>query len=381
MKLPLVVAGGGLAGAAAACLLARAGCRVVLLEREAGPTDKMCGEFISVEAQHYLRLLGLDPAALGAEPVSRVRLVQGAAAIEVALPFVALGLSRRRLDQALIDCAAANGAEIRRGCTITRLGREGALTLDIAGRDTIQADTVFLATGKHELRGAQRKPRTPPENLVGFKMYFCLTPAQHDALHGCVEVLMWPDGYGGLQNVEDGRSNLCLLTQQARLHAAGGDWHRLLDDLCRTQPHLARRLRDAAPLLAQPLSIFRVPYGFLHKPGAHDPAGLYRLGDQVAVIPSFTGDGMAIALHSAAVAVACYLQGSSAQVYHRRMRQDFAAQIARAAALYRLGRSAPGQAAMMWVARRYPAALRLATSLTRIPHHARAHHAATPAAG
>lgn len=381
MKLPLVVAGGGLAGAAAACLLARAGCRVVLLEREAGPTDKICGEFISMEAQHYLRLLGLDLSARGAQRIRRVRLVRGAVAIDVALPFVALGLSRRSLDQALIDCAAANGAEIRRDCTVTHLGREDTLTLDVAGQGRIEADTIFLATGKHELRGARRRPATQAENLVGFKMYFRLTSAQRNTLSDCVEVLMWPDGYAGLQNVEDGRSNLCLLTQEARLRAVGGDWQRLLDDLCRTQPHLARRLGGAVPLLARPISIFRVPYGFLHKPSADDPAGLYRLGDQVAVTPSFTGDGMSIALHSAAVAVACYLQGDAAHVYHRRIRNDFAAQIARASALYRLGRSPQGQAAMMWVARTYPAALRLATSLTRIPPHALARQSALAAAG
>ena len=71
------IIGGGPAGAAAACLLARAGRSTVLFEREAGPRHKVCGEFISVEAAAYLTALGLDPERLGALPIHHVRLIQG----------------------------------------------------------------------------------------------------------------------------------------------------------------------------------------------------------------------------------------------------------------------------------------------------------------
>ena len=39
----VLIAGGGPAGAAAAILLARAGQRVLLVERETGPREKVCG--------------------------------------------------------------------------------------------------------------------------------------------------------------------------------------------------------------------------------------------------------------------------------------------------------------------------------------------------
>lgn len=52
----------------------------------------------------------------------------------------------------------------------------------------------------------------------------------------------------------------------------------------------------------KPLAVFGIPYGFVHKDSNTTP-GLYRLGDQIAVIPSFSGDGMAIALHTATFAV------------------------------------------------------------------------------
>src|SRR3546814_6034100 len=61
----VLVLGGGLAGASAALELAQARIPVRLLERETGPRHKVCGEFLSVEAQRDLQRLGLDPAALG----------------------------------------------------------------------------------------------------------------------------------------------------------------------------------------------------------------------------------------------------------------------------------------------------------------------------
>ena len=72
-----MVAGGGLAGAAAAARLAMAGRRVLLLERTRGPHDKVCGEFLSGEAAAELTALGLPPAGLGAAPIAAVRLVAG----------------------------------------------------------------------------------------------------------------------------------------------------------------------------------------------------------------------------------------------------------------------------------------------------------------
>ena len=57
---PLVIVGGGLAGAASALRLAQAGLAPLLLEREREPVHKVCGEFLSWEAQAHLRALGLD---------------------------------------------------------------------------------------------------------------------------------------------------------------------------------------------------------------------------------------------------------------------------------------------------------------------------------
>src|SRR6056297_2682187 len=82
----VVVLGGGLAGAGAACVLAKAGREVLLLEREAAATHKICGEFLSAETHGYLRRLGLNLDALGGHPISHLRLVHGRKIVATALP-------------------------------------------------------------------------------------------------------------------------------------------------------------------------------------------------------------------------------------------------------------------------------------------------------
>jgi menaquinone-9 beta-reductase len=369
MTVPIVVAGGGLAGAAAACLLARAGRQVLVIERQAQAADKICGEFISVEAQKYLRCIGIDLAALGAHPIVALRLVDGTSMVSRALPFAGLGLSRRTLDEALLHHAARCGATVQRGQSVSLTRDRNPIVLDIAGGGELRAHTLFLATGKHDLRGLRRRVAGAPD-LVGFKLHLRLSPTQRAALAGHVEILLLRDGYAGIQLVEDGQANLCLLVERERLRFAGGTWEGLLEDLKRTEPHLRTRLAGAAAPTRLPMSIFRVPYGFVHAPLPDDPSSIFRLGDQVGVIHSFTGDGMSIALHSAIVAASCYLAGEGAAEYHRRIRRDIAVQIGRADALYRIGGSRLGRAMLMHLAALWPTGLRLGVQLTRVPRWA-----------
>ena len=352
-----LIAGGGLAGAAVACLL---GPEALLIEREASAHDKICGEFVSAEAQGYLSQLGLDLGALGAAPIHRVRLVHGGRSAVAALPFQGYGLSRRRLDAALLDLAARRGAQVLRGCAVRGLLPGG---LDVAGHGSLPGRAVFLATGKHDMRNVRRQTRRPPEDLVGLKMYFRLRSDQTGELAGAVELLLLRGGYAGLQLVEDGIANLCLLIRRERFAAAGSSWPGVQDFLERDAPHLRRRLAGSVPLLGRPLSIFRVPYGYVHRPAPGDQPNLFRLGDQAGVIPSFTGDGMSIALHTAFAAAAA-LPGCGAAAYHRTMRRDLSMQIARASALLQVGRLAPGLAVQ--AARAWPGALRWIARMTRV---------------
>jgi flavin-dependent dehydrogenase len=352
-----LIAGGGVAGGAVACLL---GPEALLIERERLAHDKICGEFISHEAQAYLARLGIDPLALGAARIDAVRLVHGDRIARATLPFHGLGLSRRALDAAMLAHAELAGATLLRGHAVRSAVPGG---LEVEGHGRLSAPAVFLATGKHDLRGLRRQPTGAPDDLVGLKMYFMLDAAQRVELAGHVEVLLFRSGYAGLQLVEGTIANLCLLISRAQFKAAGA-WRGVRQYLEQACPHLARRLKGATEVLSRPLSISRVPYGYVHAPGPADWPGLFRLGDQMGVIPSFCGDGVSIALHSAFAATAAH-RGEDAASYHQRMRRDLKGQIGRAGWLYRAGRAQPGLAVA--AARAWPGALRWIAQLTRVP--------------
>jgi len=360
--------GGGPAGAAAACLLAEAGRRVTLIERDLGPRDKICGEFLSHEAGGTLKRLGINPVALGASAIERVRLVGPAGIADAALGFRAAGLSRRVLDEALLVRAAGCGATLLRGVSAGEARQVGGRVALHTTAGERGCDTLLLATGKRDLRGVRRRLRRPPAELVGFKTYFDLAPPQRAALDGHVEVILLRGGYAGLQLIEGGRANLCLMVPRARIPESG--WNGLLDNLLTESPHLRHRLAGATALLKRPVSIFRVPYGFVHRDAGEALPGLFRLGDQMAVIPSFCGDGMAMALHTATAAATTVLAGGTAGTFHRRMARDLGGQVRLATVAQRIGQYAAGQAAMLALARHWPGALTTMAARTRAPAQA-----------
>lgn len=334
----LVVIGGGPAGAALASDMARGGRDVALVEREAGPRDKVCGEFVSGEAFAMLERLGVDLPALGAVPIHAVGISRGAWRVERPLPFRATSLSRRALDEALLRRADQAGARVLRGAAARELARDDAGWRVRRDGDDILAREVALATGKHDLRGRPR-PEGPQGDLVGFKMHFRLGEAGRRALSGRVEIGLFPGGYAGLEPIEDGRANLCFVISRSALAASGGDWPGALARVSAGSASFETLLADAQPLFERPLAIARIPYGLIRR--ATD--GPWLVGDQAAVIPSFAGEGVTFALHGAALAAGSMLGGRTAANFQARLARDVGRQIRIATALSRLIVHAPVQ--------------------------------------
>ncbi len=382
----VLILGGGLAGASVAIHLARAGCPVTLVEQAARPHHKVCGEFLSAEALVYLDQLGLQAAELGAVPLSGVRFAAGQTLAGASLPFTARSLTRLRLDAALLELAALSGVRLLYGEPVDRLEPPGAATgrlwqATLRSGQVLTARAAVLATGKHDLRGRARPAGRQP-SLLAFKQYFTLSPAQEDALGQQVELHLFPGGYAGLQPVEPDpetaqpRANLCLVVEQARFRQAGGSWPALLSQIQRNSPLLESRLAGAVPLLPRPLALSHIPYGLLPEeaPGndrtAADRDELWRVGDQTAVIPSFTGDGMSIALHTASRAAALLLAGATAAELRRELQNTLRRQVLLAAAVSRLLVSPPARALGGLARPLLPAVLPWLARATRVPPEA-----------
>ena len=352
-----------MAGCAASIALARKGRSVTLIEREPTPRHKVCGEFLSGEALEDLHALGIDVASLGAAPLHYVRLAAARRAAQAPLPFPAASLTRKALDTALIATAIAAGVRVERGRSVQSLSRAAGnlwqATLDDG--TTYEAPTAFLATGKHDLRGHSR-PRDPLQ-WVGFKMYYRLSAAQTADLADASELTLYAGGYGGIQPVEHGITNFCCVVQRRYFARAGLRWEGLLAKMQQDCPHLAMRLDGAEPLLDKPITITHIPYGYLRRT---TDDWLYCIGDQAAVIPSFTGDGISIALHTARRAAAAYLAAEPAPVFQPKLRSAMLPQM-RLAELAANGLNNPvARAVLPFCLSVWPGAMRLTARLTRV---------------
>jgi flavin-dependent dehydrogenase len=303
-----VVVGGGPAGAAVACGLAAAGREVVLLERTAAPHHKVCGEFLSIETQVHLLQLGVDALALGAAPIGQVTIHSSTRSVSTALPFRGLSLSRYRLDAALLDAAQQSGAEVRCGVAARSVTPAGdAWTVQCEDGEALHCRHLVLATGKTGVRGVADARAGV---MVGLKMHLRPADGVRRALEGRVDLYFLDRSYIGLELVEDGIANLCFLLPRETVARLGSGWTALREHLIAGMPALAGRLEGAATVWDKPLAVVCPAGGYVHRAeGEGAAAAVYRVGDRFAHIPPFTGDGLAIALATAALAVGHVLAG------------------------------------------------------------------------
>lgn len=308
-----IIIGGGLAGSAAAIVLARAGRHVILLEKTSAPHHKVCGEFLSVEAQESLAVLGVNIWSLGAEPIKKLRIVSGASQSTAPLPFKAAGLSRYMLDEALLNSAKKQGAEIRRGVNVTRLRQSNTGIVIEAGNQQIQAGNTILATGKHEVHGLRRNIG----RMTAQKMQIKLPEHRNGLLDDTVQLALFEGGYIGACFVEKKIVTLCWTLDSKLLKAIGGSWPAMQEFFARQSPMLSGLMAEAMPQYEKPVATSGIPYGYLrHKVIAPE---IYPVGDQLAVIPSFTGDGTAIALQTGMEAARAILETRNAESFQQDM--------------------------------------------------------------
>ncbi|MBT2133418.1 FAD-dependent monooxygenase [Croceibacterium sp. LX-88] len=366
---PLIL-GAGPAGCAAAIALAREGAAPILLDRDADVRDCLCGGFLSWRTVDQLRALGVNPEVLGARRVDRLALLAHGAEAVVPLPSPAWSLSRRALDSALRQRAQALGATL---AVDTARGLDGTTVL--GQRQRWSGDGLFLATGKHDLRGHPR-PRQTNDPALGLRLRLPSTPAREALLSGRIELHLFRGGYAGMVLQEDGSANLCLALRKSVLAACGGHPVQLFKQLTARSPALSERLgvewRD------HPIeSIGAVPYGLIAE---QTEPGLFHLGDQAAVIPSLAGEGISIALASGEMAARHWLAGGSATApaYQRALARKARGPM-RAAGLARAFAESPlGARAGVAMAQRVPPVLHWLMDASRI--HPDAPLAQAPAA-
>ena len=361
-RTPALIVGGGPAGAVTALLLARAGAPHLLIERNAETGDALCGGFLSWRTLEALGRLGIRRDALNRDEIRRLRLFAGGRQAEAWLPRPALAVSRRRLDTLLLDHAITAGAAVERGVAVRAL--EGDY-LRLADDSEIAAGALFLATGKHDLRGLARGAERGEDPTLGLRVRLGPSGALDRMVGDTIELHLFDHGYAGIARQEDGTVNLCMAVHRSRLSAAGSP-DQLLAALAIESPRLGERLAHRASGAAID-AVANVPYGWRAVNGT---AGLFRLGDQAACIPSLAGEGMGIAIESGTRAATDYLRHgpAGAITYQQRLARDLTAPFAIANRIRAAAERPAWASALTAAVRLAPQLAGIAARLTRISH-------------
>jgi len=303
----VLVVGGGPAGAAAAAALAARGRRVTVIEKDPAPRRRVCGEFVSAEALPMLAELGaLQPLlTAGARPLSKAAFTAPPDRhLEFPLRSLGgfgppLGVTRERLDAAVLAAAVARGAILVRGARFLAPARDaggaltGAVVATAGGTTVIHAALLIGADGR-----ASAVARSLGLTLPSTRPALCALKAHvhpgvgMDDLTG-VEIHLFPGGYVGMQPVEGGLVNVSAVVEERLARAIGGGAWAILRAASQRSLLAGRRLAGATPV-GEAISLF--PLERLRRAVLGDRFLL--VGDAAAVVPPFAGDGIAAGLRS-----------------------------------------------------------------------------------
>lgn len=174
MNANVAIIGGGVAGAATALELAKAGVSVALIEKEAS-NDWKIGEGLPPAAKPMLQQLGIwEPFIADGHLASYGNCSAWGSngLIDQSFVFNPLGngwhLDRSRFDRMLLDAAVEAGAKLFSGAAVADCQRaDSGWRLKLSNAETIKADFVVDASGRRSWFARQQgAQRTSFDNLV-----------------------------------------------------------------------------------------------------------------------------------------------------------------------------------------------------------------------
>ena len=312
------IVGGGPAGAALAGYLARAGARVLVLEAARFPRPHV-GESLVPAANRVLRDLGLlsrmddlgfvrKHGATWSRSGSRAHPQRMDFAQSVSVRFDereqagvpeshTWHVDRARFDEALLERAAALGAEVRQGIRVRRaeLDREPALVTDDGQRHPVRF--VADASGRHRLIGRQLGLEEKDPELDQYALHSWFVGYERLGPHPDDIVIRFLDEPGTWMwqiPIAADVTSIGVVAPKSRLKDHDRDPERLFAAITGADPAVAERLATAERL--RPLSA-EADYSYTMR--RFSGPGFVLVGDAARFVDPIFSSGVSIALSSA----------------------------------------------------------------------------------
>ncbi|MEP7058797.1 MAG: FAD-dependent monooxygenase [Caldimonas sp.] len=337
----VLVVGAGPAGSAAAATLARGGLDVVLVDAQAFPRDKVCGDGLIPDAHHALRRLGVLDEVMGlAQHAGHVACI-GPRGGRVDVPGTLAVLQRRSLDDVLCRAAVAAGARMFAPLRFVapleemRDGRMQVVGARLQGKGDVRelrAGWVVLATGAvpQALIAAQMCERRTP-SAIALRGY-----VRNPAMSGRITELevLWHSrlkpGYGWIFPCRDGVFNVGVGI--AHSHAKGDAGRATMQDV---------NLRDSFRAFTEVYAPARelvaggewvgelkgAPLRCSLDGARYTRPGLLVTGEAAGSTYAFTGEGIGKALETGILAAEAVLDGRRSDATDAAVRAAYEAKV------------------------------------------------------
>ena len=336
----VVVVGGGPVGLATALYAREAGLRATVVEPRSGPVDKACGEGVMPGALHALHGLGVDPAG---SDLRGITYLAGPRRVRAAFRDASgRGIRRTELYEGLRARAEHRGVQWVSASMRTLSQDEHGVQVQVGGtaaplraRYAVGADGLHSRTRRQTGLEDKRRPR----RRFGYRQHFSLAPWTAD-----VEVHWGPDAEVYCTPVGPDTVGVAVLS------SSGGSFTQHLAAFPELVERLgpagaASELRGAGPLRQRVRSRAR--------------GRVVLVGDAGGYVDALTGEGLAVGLAQAAVAVQALARDRPGD-YPRLARRVSWRSTALTAALLYATHVPPVRSALVPAAVRFPGLFQLA---------------------
>ena len=300
--LDVLVVGAGPAGSLAAWRLARAGARVVIVDRERFPRPKLCGDTLNPGAVALLESLGLCGGPLESAPRLAGMLISGPGSCITArygAGLTGLAVTRTVFDDWLLGQAIAAGAKFEAGVNVRGANVDSSggsptvrgVTLVTRERATVRMPALLTIAADGRASAVARSVRLSRHPPAPRRWALGAYVSGVTDLSDLGEMHIRGGRYIGIAPIGAGLANVCVVADRTAVAGRAADvfWARL-----RAEPQVGHRFAraglESAVTATGPLAVN------CDAPGMN---GLLLAGDAAGFVDPMTGDGLHLAMRGA----------------------------------------------------------------------------------